>query len=140
MADKIPGNLLTTAMALMPHTDVDRALEMAMSLDVYTNAEIFASYAAAIKRFLDRGGVIVWGIVPTGFDVFSQEEIPTLIQHLESVWKILWSKDIDLEQLIANSMLSPATCCLVNPDKERTVERAFVAVKQMADMLKKKYL
>jgi hypothetical protein len=31
---KIPGNLLTTAMAVMPHTDVERALETALSLDV----------------------------------------------------------------------------------------------------------
>ena len=31
---KIPGNLLTTAMAVMPHTDVDRALELALSMDV----------------------------------------------------------------------------------------------------------
>ena len=30
----IPGNLLTTAMAVMPHTDVERALEAALSLDV----------------------------------------------------------------------------------------------------------
>lgn len=30
----IPGNLLTTAMAVMPHTDVDQALEMALSLDI----------------------------------------------------------------------------------------------------------
>ena len=30
----IPGNLLTTAMAVMPHKDVDRALETALSLDV----------------------------------------------------------------------------------------------------------
>ncbi|MGD8880458.1 MAG: hypothetical protein PVI82_01125 [Desulfobacterales bacterium] len=30
----IPGNLLTTAMAVMPHTDVARALEVALSLDV----------------------------------------------------------------------------------------------------------
>ena len=30
----IPGNLLTTAMAVMPHTDVDRALEIALSLDI----------------------------------------------------------------------------------------------------------
>ena len=34
MAHKIPGNLLTTAMAVMPHTDVSRALDMALSLDV----------------------------------------------------------------------------------------------------------
>jgi len=30
----IPGNLLTTAMAVMPHKDVDRALEVGLSMDV----------------------------------------------------------------------------------------------------------
>jgi hypothetical protein len=30
----IPGNLLTTAMAVMPHTDSTRALEAALSLDI----------------------------------------------------------------------------------------------------------
>jgi hypothetical protein len=111
-----------------------------LSLDVYTNAEVFASYAVAIKRFLDRGGLIVWGIVPTGFEAFAQEEVPSLVQRLETVWDILWSKGIDRQQLISRSMLSPATCCLVNPDKERTVERAFAAVNSMADALKTKYL
>ncbi|MFZ0132336.1 MAG: hypothetical protein WAK95_07325 [Desulfobacterales bacterium] len=111
-----------------------------LSLDVYTNAEIFSSYAASIKKFLDRGGVIVWGIVPTGFEAFSQEEIPSLIRRLEDVWKILWSKGIDRDLLIARGMLSPATCCLVNPDRERTVDRAFAAVNGMAEALRTKYL
>ena len=110
-----------------------------LSLDVYTNAEIFSSYASSIRKFLDRGGVIVWGIVPTGFEAFEKEEIPSLIEHLENIWKVLWSKGVDRKQLIERSMLSPATCCLVNPDKERTVERAFFAVKQIADVLKDKY-
>jgi hypothetical protein len=123
MTNKIPGNLLTTTMAVMPHTDVAHALEKALSLDVpfwpqlpnysyyedmyvqaaehfpgiildldvlslgvYTNAEIFAAYATAIGKFLDRGGVIVWGIVPTGFEAFAQEETPSLSQRLEGVW------------------------------------------------------
>ena len=30
----IPGNLLTTAMAVMPHTYVDQALKSAMSMDI----------------------------------------------------------------------------------------------------------
>ena len=34
MKASLPGNLLTTAMAVMPHTDVDRALKTALSLDV----------------------------------------------------------------------------------------------------------
>ena len=206
MSNIIPGNLLTTAMAVMPHTDIERALKMALSLDVpfwpqlpnysyyedmyvqasehfpgiildmgkrtlrfsvdkfaeelenallhfddptyldvlsldvYTNWEIFSSYTLSIRKFLDRGGFIIWGIVPTGFEAFAQEEIPTLVQRLENIWKILWSKGIDREQLIARSMLSPATCCLVNPDKERTVERAFAAVNLMAEVLKEEYL
>jgi len=110
-----------------------------LSLDVYTNAEIFASYAKSIGRFLDRGGVIVWGIVPTGFEPFAKEEIPSLIARIEGVWRILWSKGIDRDQIVAQSMLSPATCCLVNPDKERTVERAFAAVKILAGQLRDNY-
>jgi hypothetical protein len=110
-----------------------------LSLDLYTNAEIFSSYAVSIGRFIDRGGVIVWGIIPTGFEAFAQADVPALIERLEGVWKVLWSKGIDQEQLIAHSMLSPATCCLVNPDKEGTVERAFGSLNRMAEVLKKKY-
>jgi hypothetical protein len=111
-----------------------------LSLDVYTNAEIFASYAKAIGRYLDRGGTLVWGIVPTGFEAFAREEIPSLIQRLESAWEVLWSKGVDRELLITRSMLSPATCCLINPDKELTVERAFAAVNRVAHVLRAKYL
>jgi hypothetical protein len=96
-------------------------------------------YAASIRKFLDRDGVIVWGIVPTGFEAFEKEETLSMIQRLENVWKILWSKGIDKEHMINRSMLSPATCCLVNPDKERTVERAFSSVKEISDLLREKY-
>ena len=111
-----------------------------LSLDVYTNAEVFAAYATSIRKHLDRGGAIVWGIVPTGYEAFGKEEIPSLIERLETVWKTLWSKGIDRDQLISRSLISPATCCLVNPDKERTVERAFATVKEMAERLKAEYL
>ena len=111
-----------------------------LSLDVHTNGEIFVSYAKAIQKFLDRGGVLVWGMVPTGFEAFAQEEIPSLTARLEEVWKILWSKGIDRDLMISQSMLSPATCCLINPDREKTVERAFSAVNQMKEILRDKYL
>jgi hypothetical protein len=34
MEKTISGDLLKTAMAVMPHSDVDKALEMAISLDI----------------------------------------------------------------------------------------------------------
>jgi len=111
-----------------------------LSLDIYTNAEVFASYAASIKRFIEQGGVIVWGIVPTGIEAFSQENVPNLVAKLEEVWTVLAKKGIDKTQLLKQSMLSPATCCLVNPDKEKTVEKAFQAINEMAQQLKDRYV
>ena len=111
-----------------------------LSLDVYTNGEIFGSYASAIKKFLDRGGVISWGIVPTNFEPFGKENIETLETMLEDVWKTLYQKGIDRKFLISRSLLSPATCCLVNPDIEKTVEKAFGVVKKLSERLREKYL
>lgn len=110
-----------------------------LSMDIYTNAEIFSSYTVSIQRFLDKGGIIVWGIVPTGFETFSQEDPSSLIGRLEAVWNLLSKRGVDKDLLIARSMLSPATCCLVNPDKEKTVERAFSSVNRMSRELRETY-
>jgi hypothetical protein len=110
-----------------------------LSLDIYTNAEIFASYASSIRHFLDKDGVIVWGIVPTGFDEFAKEAIPSLIHRLETVWDVLCKKGIDKQHLLEKSLISPATCCLVNPDKEKTVERAFETVGLLSRQLRDTY-
>ena len=110
-----------------------------LSMDIYTNAEVFALYAPSIKRFIDRGGVIVWGIVPTGFESFEKENINTLAKQLENVWSVLSGRGIDLPLLLSQSMLSPATCCLVNPDKEKTVDKAFACVRALSVKLREKY-
>ncbi len=110
-----------------------------LSLDIYTNAEIFSACTGSIKKFLDRGGVLVWGIVPTGYEVFAKESLGFLIMKLEGIWQYLGKKGVDMEQIIAQSMLSPATCCLVNPDKGKTVENAFSMVNHLSQMLREKY-
>jgi hypothetical protein len=110
-----------------------------LSMDVYTNGEIISSYAPSIKRFLARGGVLVWGFVPTGFENFEKETADALAAQLKHVWETLAKKGVDLEELLAKSMLSPATCCLVNPDKEKTVEKAFKMVRMLSQRLKEIY-
>lgn len=110
-----------------------------LSMDVYTNGEIFSSYTKSIKRFLDRGGVLVWGIVPTGYELFAKESLGFLIMKLEGIWQYLRKSGLDIDQVISSSMLSPATCCLVNPDKGKTVENAFSMVNHLSHMLREKY-
>jgi hypothetical protein len=110
-----------------------------LSLDVYTNGEIFSSYARSIRKFLGRGGIISWGIVPTNFEPFERESLDSLEQMLKGVWNILQRNGIDREFLLSRSLLSPATCCLVNPDAEKTVEKAFKMVKNLSARLREKF-
>ena len=110
-----------------------------LSLDVYSNGEVFASYAGSIRKFLDRGGVLVWGMVPTNVEPFEKEGIPSLTARLEEIWTALDSKGIDRDFLFSRSLLSPATCCLVNPDGEKTVEKAFRVVKALSEQLRETY-
>lgn len=110
-----------------------------LSMDVYTNAEVFSTYGASIRRFLERGATLAWGIVPTNFEPFSKESIPSLEARLEQVWSVLEKAGIDRGLLLSRSLLSPATCCLVNPDGEKTVDKAFDAIKRLSILLRNKY-
>jgi len=110
-----------------------------LSMDIYTNAEVFSSYAPSIRRFLDRGGVIVWGIVPTNFEPFEKENLPSLEKRLDEVWSDLQARGIDRDFLLSRSLLSPATCCLVNPDGEKTVERAFEMIGELSERFRERY-
>jgi len=110
-----------------------------LSLDVYTNGEVFSSYARSISKFLERGGILCWGIVPTNFEPFEKENLESLEKKLREIWDFLVKKEIDLEFLLSRSLLSPATCCLVNPDTEKTVEKAFEMVKDLSARLREKY-
>jgi hypothetical protein len=110
-----------------------------LSLDIYTNGEVFQYYGKAIRRFLDRGGVLAWGLIPTSFESFDQESQDHLMAYLESLWPTLTAAGIDREQLLAQSLLAPATCCLINPDREKTVTRAYAWLREVSRRLREKY-
>ncbi|MEJ5365996.1 MAG: hypothetical protein WHS86_12905 [Desulfosoma sp.] len=110
-----------------------------LSLDMYSNGEIFVSYAGAIRRFLDRGGILIWGMVPPNVEPFEAESVDSLETRLLGLWHTLARKGIDTEELVAQSLLSPATCCLVNPDGTRTVEKAFEAIRVLSRRLRERF-
>ena len=110
-----------------------------LSMDLYTNGEVIASHHADIRRFLDRGGILVWGIVPTNVEPFETETADTLEERLVSLWDRLTGKGVDRDVLLSRSLLSPATCCLVNPDGTATVEKAFDAVNALSRRLRDRF-
>ena len=62
-----------------------------------------------------------------------------MTQRLEDIWSTLAGSGIDREFLLSRSLLSPATCCLVNPDREKTVDKAFVMIQDLSTRLRDKY-
>ncbi len=110
-----------------------------LPMDVYTNGDIFISYVDSIRDFLDKSGVLVWGIVPTNIEPFEKEGLDSLEKKLVKLWEDLAKKGIDFEFVISHSLLSPATCCLVNLDREKTVEKAFVLTNRLSAKLREKY-
>jgi hypothetical protein len=110
-----------------------------LSLDIYTNGEVFQHYGKAIRRFLDRGGVLAWGLIPTCFESFDKESQDHLMVYLESLWPTLWAAGIDRDQMLAQSLLAPATCCLINPDREKTVTAAYAWLREVSQRLREKY-
>jgi len=110
-----------------------------LSLDTYSNGEIFISYPKSIRTFLDRGGIIVWGGIPTNIEPFEKETLASIESRLKSLWEKLTKSGIDRDLLLSQSMLSPATCCLVNADREKTVEKAFALTQKLSARLRAEY-
>ncbi len=110
-----------------------------LSLDVYTNGEVFSAYHRSIQKFLDRGGVLSWGIVPTNYEPFDKEHLDSLENRLLGLWDFLDKKGLDREFLLSRSLLSPATCCLVNPDGEKTVEKAFQMIRNLSVRIRERF-
>jgi hypothetical protein len=109
-----------------------------LSFDAHSNGEVFVSYAHSVSRFLDRGGVLIWGIVPTNIAPYEKETLTSLASLLQGHLDTLAARGVDRELLLARSMISPATCCLVNPDGERTVERAFHTTQAISIQLRER--
>jgi len=110
-----------------------------LSFDAYARGEVFTRYADGIAAFLDRGGVLSWGIVPTGMDILAQETVESLVSRLDALWDHLVERGLDRDQVVRQGMLAPATCCLVNPDRTETVERAFSMLRCVSETLRTRY-
>jgi len=111
-----------------------------LSFNAYNCGEVFVKYRAGIKKFLDRGGMFGWGLVPANYDEFQKESMERLSFHIETLWQELQQAGFDLPALLARSILMPATCALMNPDGFKTVEDAYDWLQKLSRQLQAKYL
>lgn len=109
-----------------------------LSLDAFSCGETVVHYSSLLK-FLNRGGIISWGIVPTQTETFSLTDEDKLFNYLDVLWDKLAVRGLNKKNIASQSLLAPATCCLVNPDKEVTVERTFEVLTNLSRRFREKY-
>jgi len=110
-----------------------------LSLDVLSRGHIFTRYRDELKRFLDRGGIISWGITPTETPEFNGADVTTMVNTLEELWNDLDRHGIAKEQVLAQAWLAPARCCLINRDGAATVEKSMRLLTEVSQELRSRY-
>jgi len=88
-----------------------------INFDAFNFQERFVLYADNLNRFLKRGGIICWGIVPTQEFNFSQKP-ELLAQKIKFGLDILVKKGIDRQLLGERLLISPA-CGLGTLDAQK---------------------
>ena len=78
-----------------------------INFDAFNFQERFVLYADNLNRFLKKGGIICWGIVPT--QEFNTDQGPELLaQKIKFSLDILVKKGIDRQLLLERLLISPA--------------------------------
>jgi hypothetical protein len=107
--------------------------------DAYKYADSLAIYPAEVKKFLDRGGCVGWGVVPTDAESVNKESVASLKDRLESAMEPFTHKGIPFKTLIEQGLLLPA-CGLGPIGSEAAAERALQLLADLSAYVRGKYL
>lgn len=110
-----------------------------LSFNAFARGDRFVNYIPSLKAFLAFGGIVGWGIVPANYDDFHSSPIQGLVDHLEALWDRLEENGLDRDTFLSQSILMPATCALVNPDVETTVEACYGLLNELSFRIRDRY-
>lgn len=109
-----------------------------INFDAYSFAKSFMAHAAKVKEFINNGGYIAWGIVPTlDTDALKSATKESLVDKLELVIDSLAKKSIDKELILKQSIITPS-CGAGSLDIE-LAKKAMKLTKEISEQLKIKY-
>jgi len=121
-----------TDWGLLLNTSVD-----ILSLDAYDYSETLTLYPADVARFLNRGGIIAWGIVPA--DIAAKTEtVEGLVARLDEALDRLVEKGVSRDALVQASMITPS--CGLGSLPLDLAERILELTSGVSAALRRRYL
>jgi len=109
-----------------------------LNFDTYNYAESLTLYPAEVKQFIDRGGVIAWGIVANDEESLAGETVASLKDRLEDAMAPFTRNGIKFDRLVKQSMLTPS-CSLASMSID-AAGRALEILADLSDNMRRRYL
>ncbi len=91
-----------------------------VSVDAWTYAREFLLYADEIARYMERGGVVAWGIVPADHAAFAAEKPDAFFSRFEEICARA-TETIDPDLFDRQSLITP-TCGIRNANEGEAIE------------------
>ena len=80
-----------------------------VNFDAYGYADRFLLYADQVRPFLARGGIVAWGLIPTGpADVIDAESVDSLVARWRELMAAAAAAGLDPEVLRRQSLITPS--------------------------------
>ena len=122
-----------TDWSMLLATDID-----ILSFDAYSFFDKLLLYAESLKVFIDRGGILAWGLIPTSNpDRLKEETVHSLIQKWQSYIEQLANLNIATEKVIKHSLITPS-CGAGSLSREDSV-RVLQLLSEVSQELRKLY-
>ena len=123
------------------NTDWGLVLETSLdilSFDAYNYGETIALYPQVVRAFLQRGGLLAWGIVPVSDAAqVSAETAAGLADRLEAAWRALAARGVPFDDLVSTALITPA--CGLGTLPEPAAERALALTAEVSQRLRQRY-
>ena len=123
-----------TDWSLLMESDLD-----ILVFDAYEHMQAITLYPIELSRFLERGGCMGWGIIPTlDREAAATETVPSLLLRFEKSIDQLVSKGFDREVLLRRALITPS-CGAGGVLTEPLAERVLDLLCQLSTMLRNHY-
>ncbi|MFH1003828.1 MAG: methionine synthase [Chloroflexota bacterium] len=109
-----------------------------ISFDAYNYARSLSLYPAEVKGFLEKGGTIAWGIVPTEAEALAGETVASLKDRLEEAMVPFTRNGLPFRQLVAQGLLTPG-CGLASLPTPEAAARALELLAGLSDKMRGRY-
>jgi hypothetical protein len=109
-----------------------------ISFDAYSFFDKLMLYPNHLKRFIEKGGILAWGIVPTlNRDDIEKETAESLVARWEAQATAIEALGFDRSEVLAQTFITPA--CGTGSLPVGLANKVLAFTRQVSDTLRKKY-